>query len=103
MEVDGQLTKMYDGSPISLEGAMFGESLYKELQDVPKESSNGNYMLDDEAPIGEDMQGSLSGDQVAPMEKENKEQFGLMLQLDIVFEQLGEVFDRENIMESLIF
>ena len=54
-------------------------------------------MLDDEAPIGEDMQGLLSGDQVAPMEKENKEQFGLMLQLDIVFEQLGKVFDGKNI------
>ena len=93
MEIDGQLTKRYDGSPTNIEGAMFGESLYKELQDVPKESSNGNYMLEDEAPIDEDMQGLLSGDQVAPMEKENKEQFGLMLQLDIVFEQLGEVFD----------
>ena len=93
MKVDGQLRKMYDGSPISLEGAMFGESLYKEWQDVPKESSKGNYMLDDEASIDKDMQGLLSGDQVALMEKENKEQFGLMLQLDVVFEQLGEVFD----------
>ena len=103
MEVHGQLTKMYDGSPISLEGAMFNESLYKELQDVPKESSNGNYMLDDEAPIGKDMQGLLSGDQVAPTEKEDKEQFGLMLQFNIAFEQLGEVFDGVNIKESLIF
>jgi len=36
-------------------------------------------MLDDGAPIGKDVQGVLSGDEVAPMEKENKEQFGLML------------------------
>ena len=60
-------------------------------------------MLDDEAPIGEDMQGLLSGDQVAPMEKQDKEQFGLMLQFNIAFEQLGEVFDGENNKESLIF
>ena len=74
MEVDGQLTKMYDVSPIGRE-----------------------------ALIGEDKQGLLSGDQVSPVEKENKEQFGLMLQLDIVFEQFGEIFDWENIKESLIF
>ncbi len=29
--------------------------------------------IDDEAPIGEDVQGLLSGDQVAPVEKENKD------------------------------
>ena len=55
-----------------------------------------------EAPIGEDMQRLLSGDQVAPIGRENKEQFGLMLQLDIVFEQFGEVFNGEDIKESLI-
>ncbi len=42
MEADGQLTKTYDGSPTGLEGAVFGESLHKELQDVPKENLNGN-------------------------------------------------------------
>ena len=76
METDGRLTKTNDGSSISLEGAMFGETLYKELQDVPKESSNGNYMLDDEAPIGKDMQGLLSGDQVAPIERKTKNNLG---------------------------
>ena len=72
-EIDGQLTKMHDGSPLNLEAGLFGENLYKELQDVPKESLNGNYMLDDEYPIGEDMQVLLSGDQVTPKESENKE------------------------------
>ena len=60
--------KSFDDLLFNHENSMLDKILHRELQDVPKEKSTSNTM-------GED----------------DEDQFGLMSQLDIVFEQVGNI------------